>query len=78
MCLLCDQVFSNEGMKQSRMTVHLKSRYSDKANNDVENLRNNGKTMGIMFEKVDKQNMDDLGASYTFRNEKKKLKTRYY
>ena len=27
MCLLCDQVFSNEGMKPSRMIVHLKSRH---------------------------------------------------
>ena len=38
-----------------------------KADNDVEffkNLRDNLRTMGGMFEKVDKQNMDGLVASY--------------
>ena len=30
MCLMCEQVFSNEGMKPSRMIDHLKSRHSDK------------------------------------------------
>ena len=67
MCLLCDQVFSNEGMKLSRMIVHLKSRHGDKADNGVEffkNLRDNHKTMGGMFGRVDKQNMDGLVASY--------------
>ena len=67
MCLLCDQVFSNEGMKPSRMIVHLKSRHGDKSDNDVEffkNLRDNRKTLGGMFGKVDKQNIDGLVASY--------------
>ena len=68
MCLLCDQVFSNEGMKPSRMIVHLKSRHCDKEDNGVEffkNLRDNRKTMGGMFGRVDKQNMDGLVSSYT-------------
>ena len=67
MCLLCDQVFSNEGMKPSRIIVHLKSRHGDKSDNDVEffkNLRDNRKTLGGMFGKVDKQNIDGLVASY--------------
>ena len=67
MCLLCDQVFSNEGMKPSRMIVHLKSRHGDKSDNDAEffkYLRDNRKTMGVMFGKVDKQNIDGLVASY--------------
>ena len=67
MCLICEQVFSNEGMKPSRMIDHLKSRHSDKADRDVQffiNLRDNRKTMGSMFRKVDKQNFDGLAASY--------------
>ena len=67
MCLLCDQVFSNEGMKPSRMIVHLKSWHGDKADNGVEffkNMRDNRKTMGGMFGRVNKQNMDDLVVSY--------------
>ena len=67
MFLLCEQVFSNERMKLSRMIVHLKSLHGDKADNDVEsfkNLRDKCKTMGGMFGKVDKQNMDGLVASY--------------
>ena len=59
--------FSNEGMKPSRMIDHLKSRHSDKADRDVQffiNLRDNRKTMGSMFRKVDKQNFDGLTASY--------------
>ena len=58
MCLIWEQVFSNEGMKPSRMIDHLKSRHSDKAGRDVQffiNLRDNRKTMGSMFRKVDKQ-----------------------
>ena len=39
MCLLCDQVFSNEGMKPSRIIVHLKSRHGDKSDNDVDILQ---------------------------------------
>ena len=35
MCLICEQVFSNEGMKPSRMIDHLKSRHSDKADKDA-------------------------------------------
>ena len=54
-------------MKPSRMIDHLKSRHSDKADIDAQffnNLRDNRKTMGSMFRKVDKQNIDGLAASY--------------
>ena len=67
MCLICEQVFSNEGMKPSRMIDHLKSRHGDKADRDAQlfiNLRDNRKTTGSMFRKVDKQNLDGLAASY--------------
>ena len=49
------------------MIDHLKSRHSDKADRDAQffiNLRDNRKTMGSMFRKVDKQNIDGLAASY--------------
>ena len=49
------------------MIDHLKSRHSDKADIDAQffiNLRYNRKTMGSMFRKVDKQNIDGLAASY--------------
>ena len=55
LCLICEQVFSNEGMKPSRMIDHLKSRHSDKADKDAQffiNLRDNRKTMGSMFRKL--------------------------
>ena len=48
------------------MIDHLKSRHSDKADRDEQffiNLRDNRKTMGSMFRKVDKQNIDGLAAS---------------
>ena len=67
MCLLCEQDFSNEGMKPSRMIDHLKSPHSDKTDRDVDffiNLTDNRKTMGSMFRKVDTQNDDGLIASY--------------
>ena len=70
MCLLCEQVFSNKGMKPSRMIDRLKSRHSDKTDRDVDffiNLRDNRKTMGSMFRKVDAQNDDGLIAPLTFR-----------
>ena len=54
-------------MKPSRMIVHLKSRHGDKSDKDVEffkNLRDNRKTLGGLFGKVDKQNIDGLVASY--------------
>ena len=57
MCLMCEQVFSNEGMMPSRMIDHLKSRHSDKVDNDVEFF------LGGMFGKVDKKNIDGLVAS---------------
>ena len=49
------------------MIDHLKPRHSDKADRDVQfsiNLRDNRKTMGSMFRKVDKQNFDGLASSY--------------
>ena len=67
MCLICEQVFSNEGIKPSRMIDHLKSRHSDKADKDAQffiTLRDNRKTMGSMFRKVDKQGIDGLAATY--------------
>ena len=67
MCLLCEQVFSNEGMKPSRMIDHLKSRHSDKVEKDVQffiKLRDSRKTMGGIFGKIDRQNIDGLVASY--------------
>ena len=58
MCLLYDQLFSNEGIKPSRMIVHLKSRHGDKSDNDVEffkNLRSTiAKRWAVMFGKVHK------------------------
>ncbi|KAI6653910.1 hypothetical protein LOD99_3086 [Oopsacas minuta] len=36
MCLLCKQVFSNEGLKSSRMIDHLKWRHSHKVEKDVQ------------------------------------------
>ena len=67
MCLMCEKVFSNEGMKPSRMIDHLKSRHSDKVDKDVQffiNLRDSHKTMGGIFGKIDRQNTDGLVASY--------------
>ena len=67
LCLICEQLYSNDGIKPSRMIDHLKSRHSDKADRDAQffiNLRDNRKTMGSMFRKVDKQNIDGLAASY--------------
>ncbi|KAI6655480.1 Zinc finger MYM-type protein 6-like [Oopsacas minuta] len=67
MCLLCEQVFSNEGMKPARMIDHLKSRHSDKVEKDVQffiKMRDSRKTMGGIFGKIDRQNIDGLVASY--------------
>ena len=67
MCLMCEQVFSNEGVKPSRMIDHLKSRHSDKVDKDVQffiNLRDSRKTMVGMFGKIHRQNTDGLFASY--------------
>ena len=47
LCLLYEQVFSNEGMKPSRTIDQLKSRHSDKSDKDVEffiNLRDTRRT----------------------------------
>ena len=46
MCLMNEKVFSNEGMKPSRMIDHLKSRHSDKDVQFFINLRDSRKTMG--------------------------------
>ena len=67
MCLMCEQVFSNERMKPLRMIDHLKSRHSDNVDKDVQffiNLRDSRKTMGGIFGKIDRQNTDGLVASY--------------
>ena len=67
MCLLCEQVFSNEGMKPSIMIDHLKTRHSNKVEKDVQffiKLRDSRKTMGGIFGKIDRQNIDGLVASY--------------
>ena len=67
MCLMCEQVFSNEGVKPSRMIDHLKSRHSDKVDKDVQffiNLSDSRKTMVGMFGKIHRQNTDGLVASY--------------
>ena len=64
---MCEQVFSNEGMKPSRMIDHLKSRHSDKLDKVLQyfiNLRDIRKTMGGIFGKIDRENMHGLVASY--------------
>ncbi|XP_067130586.1 SCAN domain-containing protein 3-like [Centruroides vittatus] len=40
MCLLCNQVFSNEAMKPSRMIEHLKRKHPDKQDKDIEYFEN--------------------------------------
>ena len=62
-----NKFFLMKEFKPSRMIDHLKSRHSDKTDRDVDifiNLRDNRKTMGSMFRKVDTQNDDGLIASY--------------
>ena len=39
MCLLCELVFSNELMKSSRLSNHLKTMHSDKSMNDISFLQ---------------------------------------
>ncbi|KAI6648674.1 hypothetical protein LOD99_7901 [Oopsacas minuta] len=54
-------------MRPSRMIDHLKSRHSDKVEKDVQffiKLRDSRKTMGGIFRKIDRQNIDGLVASY--------------
>ena len=63
---MCEQVFSNEEMKPSRMIDHLKSGHSDKVDKHVQffiNLRDSSKTMGGIFGEIDRQNTDGLVAS---------------
>ena len=54
-------------MKPSRMIDHLKSRHNDKVDKDMQffiYLRDNRKTMGGIFGKIDRRNMDGMVASY--------------
>ncbi|KAI6648347.1 SCAN domain-containing protein 3-like [Oopsacas minuta] len=69
-CLLCNQVFSNEGMKPSRMCGHLTKKYPDKKVKDLKyfpilskQFANRGSIDG-MINKITTKNDDGLVASY--------------
>ena len=69
-CLLCNQVFSNEIMKPSRMCEHLTKKHPDKKDKDLNYFqavqKQFGKRSSIdgMFNKVQNKNADGLIASY--------------
>ena len=71
MCLLCEQTFSNESMKPSRLSNHLKAMHSDKSMKDVsffQQLRNKyiqRQTISAFVDKSVVQNTDGLLASYS-------------
>ena len=71
MCLLCEQTFSNESMKPSRLSNHLKSMHSDKSMKDVsffQQLRDKyiqRQTISAFVDKSVVQNTDGLLASYS-------------
>lgn len=71
MCLICEAVFSNEAMKPSRLSDHLKKKHSYKANEDVNYFRNlkerhEKRTTAVtaFFKKTDHQKEKGLVASY--------------
>lgn len=70
LCLLCERTFSNEGMKPSRMSDHLKIKHADKANKDVAYFRDlkmkfeKRSTIKGLFTKQSSQLEQGLIASY--------------
>ena len=70
MCLLCENVFSNEAMKPSRLLEHLTKKHSDKADKDItyfKSLREKFQkrnTIGNIFFSTSQQSTDGLRASY--------------
>ena len=69
-CLLCNQVFSNEGIKPSRMCGHLTKKHPDKKDKDLKYFRTlskqfaNGSSIDGMINKITTKNDDGLVASY--------------
>ena len=69
-CLLCNQVFSNEGIKPSRMCGHLTKKHPDKKDKDLKYFRTlskqfaNGSSIDGIINKITTKNDDGLVASY--------------
>ncbi|KAI6650135.1 SCAN domain-containing protein 3-like [Oopsacas minuta] len=69
-CLLCNQVFSNEGMKPSRMCGHLTKKHPDKKDKDLKYFQTlskqfaNRSSIDGMINKITTKNDDGLVASY--------------
>lgn len=75
MCLICSNVFSNEGMKPSRMRDHLEKMHSDKKDKPAEyfkKLRDDREkttpSISSAFAKVTEIQRDGLLASYNIAN----------
>lgn len=70
MCLVCEKTFSNEAMKPSRMSEHLRRVHPECADKGVtffQSLRDQLRkrtTIGSMFCKTSQQNTDGFRASY--------------
>ncbi|XP_030298040.1 zinc finger BED domain-containing protein 5-like [Sparus aurata] len=70
MCLLCEQVFSNEAMKPSRLQEHLSKKHPDKASKDsayfqsLRDQRSRRPTINTMFARSVNQTESGLVASY--------------
>lgn len=69
MCLLCEQVFSNEAMKPSRLKDHLNKMHPDKASHDAayfNTLKQNHsrRTISNLFARKTNQTENGLVASY--------------
>ena len=70
MCLICNQTFSNEGMKPSRLQAHLIAKHLDKKEKPLEYFKNlheqfkKRQTIVTMFHKSKVKAVDGLIASY--------------
>ncbi|XP_072403918.1 zinc finger BED domain-containing protein 5-like [Chiloscyllium punctatum] len=69
LCLLCEQSFSNEAMKPSRLIKHLEKKHSDKKDKDLAYFQTFNKfsqrpMISIAFSKMGATNVDGLVASY--------------
>ncbi|XP_041963280.1 protein ZBED8-like [Alosa sapidissima] len=69
MCLLCEQVFSNEAMKPSRLKDHLNKMHPDKASHDVAYFnalkeKHSRRTISNLFARKTNQTENGLVASY--------------
>ena len=69
-CLICEKSYSNEAMKPSRMTEHLKKMHPEKAGKDLsffktlKELFDKRKTVKSMYARCEDQADDGLRASY--------------